>query len=94
MTIGKGPGSAKKPTAGKPEEKEPEDRFEVWTPFGECGVSFQTGETYLVYASDDEETSDSITTDKYAPALEDCPRPARIWPISTFIRNIPRNRRE
>jgi len=59
----KGPGSAKKPTAGKPEEKEPEDRFEVWTPFGECGVSFQTGETYLVYASDDEETSDSITTD-------------------------------
>jgi hypothetical protein len=47
----------------KPEEKEAEDFFEVWTPFGDCGVSFQTGETYLVYASDDEETSDSIVTD-------------------------------
>jgi hypothetical protein len=47
----------------KPTEKEAEDFFEVWTPFGECGVSFQTGETYLVYASDDEETSDSIATD-------------------------------
>jgi hypothetical protein len=45
------------------EEKEAEDFFEVWTPFGDCGVSFQTGETYLVYASDDEETSDSIATD-------------------------------
>jgi hypothetical protein len=47
----------------KPEEKDAEDFFEVWTPFGDCGVSFQTGETYLVFASDDEETSDSISTD-------------------------------
>ena len=46
----------------KPVE-EPEDHFEVWTPFGDCGISFQTGETYLVYAGDDEETSDSIATD-------------------------------
>jgi hypothetical protein len=47
----------------KSEQKGAEDFFEVWTPFGECGVSFQAGETYLVYASDDEETSDSIATD-------------------------------
>ncbi|SRR5229473_2256370 len=35
--------------------------IEVWTPFGECGVSFQAGETYLVYADSDEE-SDVIST--------------------------------
>jgi hypothetical protein len=35
--------------------------IEIWTPFGECGVSFQVGETYLVYADSDEE-SDVITT--------------------------------
>ena len=34
---------------------------EVWTPFGDCGFSFQVGETYLVYADDDEE-SDVMTT--------------------------------
>jgi hypothetical protein len=44
-------------------EKEPEKFFDVWTPFGDCGYSFQTGETYLVYASDDEETSNFIETD-------------------------------
>jgi hypothetical protein len=54
-------GHAKKPD--KAEKKEAEDFFEVWTPFGDCGVSFQSGETYPVYASDDEETSDSIATD-------------------------------
>ena len=35
--------------------------IEVWTPFGDCGVSFQAGETYLVYAASDEE-SDVIST--------------------------------
>jgi Carboxypeptidase regulatory-like domain len=35
--------------------------IEIWTPFGECGVNFQAGETYLVYADSDEE-SDVITT--------------------------------
>jgi hypothetical protein len=30
---------------------------EVWTAFGDCGVAFQTGETYLVYADDDEESN-------------------------------------
>ena len=47
----------------KPEQNDTPDFFEVWTPFGDCGVSFQTGETYLVYATDDEETSDSLQTD-------------------------------
>jgi hypothetical protein len=38
------------------------ETLEVWTAFGECGVHFQIGETYLVYADADEE-SDVITTD-------------------------------
>lgn len=37
------------------EVKAPES-FDVWTPFGDCGVDFQTGETYLVYAASDEES--------------------------------------
>jgi hypothetical protein len=36
--------------------------LDVWTAFGECGVHFQTGETYLVYGDSDEE-SGTITTD-------------------------------
>ena len=44
------------------------ETFEVWTPFGGCGYDFQPGETYLVYASNDEETSimetDSCTRTK------------------------------
>jgi hypothetical protein len=36
--------------------------LDVWTAFGECGVHFQIGETYLVYGDADEE-SDIITTD-------------------------------
>jgi hypothetical protein len=31
--------------------------LDVWTPFGDCGVDFQPGETYLVYANNDEETN-------------------------------------
>ncbi len=38
-----------------------EKTVEIWTPFGDCGFSFQVGETYLVYADDDEE-SDVMTT--------------------------------
>src|SRR6185295_14103296 len=38
-----------------------EETLEVWTPFGDCGFNFQVGETYLVYADDDEE-SDVMTT--------------------------------
>jgi hypothetical protein len=35
----------------------PAKTVEVWTSFGDCGISFQTGETYLVYADDDEESN-------------------------------------
>jgi hypothetical protein len=36
--------------------------FSVWTPSFDCGVEFQIGETYLVYASMDEDT-DTVETD-------------------------------
>jgi Carboxypeptidase regulatory-like domain len=48
-------------TAYRGEEDE-DETFDVWTPFGDCGVDFQTGETYLVYADDDEE-SNLVSTD-------------------------------
>ena len=35
----------------------PAKTVEVWTAFGDCGINFQTGETYLVYADDDEESN-------------------------------------
>jgi hypothetical protein len=35
----------------------PVKSVEVWTAFGDCGIAFQTGETYLVYADDDEESN-------------------------------------
>jgi len=38
-----------------------EDYLEVSTPFGDCGVDFQAGETYLVYA-DNDENSDLMST--------------------------------
>ena len=31
--------------------------FDVWTQFGDCGYDFQEGETYLVFAGNDEETN-------------------------------------
>jgi hypothetical protein len=34
----------------------------VWTDSGDCGFSFQTGETYLVYADNDEETGQLATS--------------------------------
>ena len=52
-----------KPAPKDDSEKEQEQFFEVWTPFGDCGYAFQTGETYLVYASDNEEAADFISTD-------------------------------
>ena len=33
------------------------ETLDIWTPFNDCGVDFQTGETYLVYAASDEESS-------------------------------------
>ena len=40
---------------------EKEESLEVWTDSGDCGYDFQEGETYLVYADEDEET-DRINT--------------------------------
>jgi hypothetical protein len=36
------------------DEGHDQDFFDVWTAFDDCGYDFQIGETYLVYASDDE----------------------------------------
>ena len=33
-----------------------DEYFTIWTPFGDCGFDFQKGETYLIYADQDEET--------------------------------------
>lgn len=41
---------------GDGEEPAPVGFTTVWTDTGECGIHFQTGETYLVYADYDEET--------------------------------------
>jgi hypothetical protein len=39
----------------------PQKDFTVWTPFGDCGVDFQPGERYLVYAVSDEGTAEVET---------------------------------
>lgn len=36
------------------EDRPPPDAFDVWTAAGDCGYDFQLGETYLVYANDEE----------------------------------------
>jgi hypothetical protein len=41
---------------GTDDDAKPPASLDVWTPFGDCGVDFQPGETYLVYASSDEES--------------------------------------
>jgi hypothetical protein len=38
----------------KDDEKKEPDFLDVWTTAGDCGYDFQIGETYLVYANDDE----------------------------------------
>jgi hypothetical protein len=43
------------------EDSGDEESLEVWTDAGDCGYDFQEGETYLVYADEDEET-DRINT--------------------------------
>ena len=43
------------------DEDDERKTVEVWTAFGDCGFPFQSGETYLVYADQDEE-SDVMTT--------------------------------
>jgi hypothetical protein len=43
--------------ADKDDDAKPPASFDVWTPFGDCAVDFQPGETYLVYAGTDEESN-------------------------------------
>jgi hypothetical protein len=40
----------------KDAEESKVESIDVWTDYGDCGFDFQAGETYLVYASEDEET--------------------------------------
>jgi hypothetical protein len=56
--AGKGKDDDKDADKGK---KNDDDSFEIETPFGECGIDFQEGETYLVYANGDED-SDVLST--------------------------------
>ena len=44
-------------------DEDEDETVDVWTSFDDCGVDFQVGETYLVYADDDEE-SGKIETDR------------------------------
>lgn len=67
---GKDPKVEKKNKPGSRDDDDHDDNdapapgklFSLSTPFGDCGVEFQTGETYLVYASMDEDTN-SVETD-------------------------------
>jgi hypothetical protein len=43
------------------DKRAPAKEFTVWTPFGDCGVDFQPGERYLVYAVSDEGTEEVET---------------------------------
>ena len=49
------------PTPARKDDDD-DDYFEISTPFGDCGIEFQVGETYLVYADDDEETGNLSAT--------------------------------
>jgi hypothetical protein len=40
---------------------EKQDSIDVWTDFSDCGFEFHKGETYLVYADQDEETQRFVT---------------------------------
>jgi hypothetical protein len=42
-------------------DEDEDETVDVWTPFDDCGVDFQSGETYLVFADDDEESKIAST---------------------------------
>jgi len=44
-------------------DEDEDGAVDVWTSFDDCGIDFQVGETYLVFADDDEE-SGKIETDR------------------------------
>lgn len=50
------------PNKARDNDKESEEYFDISTPFGDCGVEFQAGETYLVYANNDENSGLLSTT--------------------------------
>ena len=59
-------GKGKAKAAPKPAKDDDDFKnkvVDVWTPFGDCGYDFQIGETYLVYADSDEDTS-VVETDR------------------------------
>jgi hypothetical protein len=61
---------------GSHEETESPQFAEVWNEPGDCGIPFQKGETYLVYATDDEEldhleTNRCHRTERLSEAGED-----------------------
>jgi hypothetical protein len=43
--------------------KADDQTLDVSTPFGDCGVDFQAGETYVVYGNYDEGSANSLSTD-------------------------------
>ena len=62
--------------AAKKDESDDNGYIDVWTPFDDCGVDFQVGETYVVYADNDEEsrvisTSHCTRTRRISDAGED-----------------------
>jgi Carboxypeptidase regulatory-like domain len=54
-------GNVKTAKSGDADNKD-EDSFDIWTAFGDCGVDFEAGETYLVYANSDEGTDYFFTS--------------------------------
>jgi hypothetical protein len=54
---GEGDDDAGKDTAGKADDDKAAPEFlDIWTGSGDCGIDFQAGETYLVYAIQDEDS--------------------------------------
>jgi Carboxypeptidase regulatory-like domain len=58
------------------DEKDPPKFFDVWTAAGDCGYDFQLGETYLVYANNEEGadyffTSSCMRTKRLSDAGDD-----------------------
>jgi hypothetical protein len=74
--------AAAKKTGGKPQKDDDDDEkkapnvLDVWTAAGDCGYDFQLGETYLVYANNEEGadyyfTSSCMRTKRLSDAGED-----------------------
>ncbi len=82
----------------KDDDDDPPESFDLWTSFGECGFDFQVGETYLVYANQDEGSdylftsactrtrrlSDAGDDLAYLLAYKDDPKRARLEGYASF----------